>query len=506
MFHLGKKTWIFIICFAVVSIAVTTSAILYSRAKNNTKISNSSNINSSEKTKNVTPDGLEIKSLNDTYDLNDILITNQKYNYGKSIKKENNTTYYVWNGNYIKISGLKNKTIEDSINNKIKETSMNLVVKEATPKDEYGYKIDCICNSNFSNVLSITFYNSYYKYNDKSYITSLNFNLTTGEEIKFSDLFTNTASLKHIIVQSAYTNIAMENAYSENATKSESETKSTSTNQLTYGVDMSGIDYSNIEEKMFEIINDYYSGSEIMFYFTPKSIIFRIDEVTISIKMQDFYQDIAIYNRYASNTSIYDGTYNAEKNVVVFINRTNCYYSKLDISSENVYFDFRLKINDSNDKIMGDTKYLSVIQNYIKKVENKVSKMKQVNDNTATLYSVTSSVSINDSGNLDFYEDTLTMGMDKEYYKNTFKSYAIESAQSDSSEYEYTNSYHSKDDDMLSKLKTVYKTDDMIYNISTNTYDIKTEEYKDGKMYTKIITYNTTTDEKISENETSSKL
>lgn len=502
MFHLGKKIWIFIICFAVIAGAVTTAAILYSNA-NKGNISFLPNNNVEEKNTKISSDGLGIKSLNDTYNLNDILVLKQETYYGEELKKENNTTYHTWNINYLKITGLKNKMIEDSINDKIKDIAINSVVKEAKAKDSYGYAIDCYCNANFSNVISFTFYNSYYNYTDTSYSTSLNFNLITGEEIKFSDLFTNTASLKHIITQSAYTCLAIDRIYSTNAVQNENEVKSASTNEMKYGVDMNGIDYSNIEEKICEMLNDYYSGNKINFNFTPKVINIRYNGATIEIIMKNFYQDIAIYSRYANNNSIYDGTYSNEKNVIVFIDRTNSYYSKLDINGEDTFFDFKIGVENQNsdDNIYDNTKFMSIIKKYISDETEKIAKMKQDKRDNALLYSITVSTTVDSNNNLILYEDILTMEMDKQYFKDTYRNYAIECAQAIDEDFAYTNNYYIKDDEMSSKVKATYSTDEKIYNIDTNTYDIKTTEYKDGKTITKIVTYNRDTGEKISETE-----
>lgn len=483
MYLLDKKTLILLSIFAIIALAITAGAIYYTKSKESNniqfeKINNVFTDNILSNTQTITPDNLGIKSLQDKYDLNDLLIINQNDTYGDKISNQNS---YNWNIEYVKIQGLKNKTIENKINQSIEQQVKNYIVKDA-PKGE-AYFISTYCTANYSNILSMIIHNSYYEQNKNNFQKCINYDLNTGNEINFNELFTNVTSVKNIISKCAYNSIALEIG-----------------SEKDLGADMNNIDYSNVNDRVFNILAEYNSGTPIEFYFTARQIYAFIAGENFNIDMRDYYENIAIYNRYASNKNLYETSYSAEKNVYVFLDRIGCYYSKLENNSDNIYTDFKLGLADTN-KVINNKQYMTIIEDYKNYFNNQLLKYKEYlnqNKDKAILYAVTAELEINDDGKATIIQDIQKFEMDKNYFQ-TYKAKALEYVQgtdSDEAVYEFTNPYYI-DDENASK---EYIQNEIIYNIEEGTYTIKSDKYEDSKQTTTSTTYKIKDDEKISEN------
>ena len=168
-----KKTIIGLIIFTIV--AVSTTAIL---------------IIEKNKPENITPD---IPKENSEKEIG--TKRNQKYNQNDlEIIRKNVDGIVEYNS--IRISGLKNKEIENKINNEIAQTEeefVNLLSNFETDKHRY---INEYVAANFSNILSISMEASSYGSSDsiekKKY---LNYDLTTGNKIELKDLFLPNADI-----------------------------------------------------------------------------------------------------------------------------------------------------------------------------------------------------------------------------------------------------------------------------------------------------------------------
>ena len=111
------------------------------------------------------------------------------------------------------ISGLKNKQIQNKINSEIENVLDELINKnEINDKQIESIFISANVDGNFSDVISVSIYKTIYFSEEKYEFTEngVSFRLDTGEKIKFSDLFTEDASIKNIISQSAYDNFSFE--------------------------------------------------------------------------------------------------------------------------------------------------------------------------------------------------------------------------------------------------------------------------------------------------------
>ena len=127
--------------------------------------------------------------LNDYYDENDLKWT--KLNYQDE---------YI-DVEYYQISGLKNKTIEKQINEKIRKSALEQANAKYDSQTKNKVKIKQYKMSSFANVISISNIESDYNLIDNTYI---NIDLNTGKELKIEDLFTKDADILGIIRGSFY--------------------------------------------------------------------------------------------------------------------------------------------------------------------------------------------------------------------------------------------------------------------------------------------------------------
>lgn len=309
-----KKSILFIlvIIYIILSIIFTTGSIIFHNKtgmsiidylfKKQNNVMPENNVEDNTVTQNIIDNEIEISELTDKYSINNIELQEIE----KEIKKDfvyqdefdreykNKLTYY-------QISGLKNKTIQDNINKDIKQKIEELIIPEEIENDEVDYiNISTNVSANFSNLLSISIYKIvYYKEFSKeissSTFLSLNYRLDNGENLKFEDLFSKTASIKNILSQSLYKDIA-----------------------FTYGIeymnnsedymdpDMDNVDYSKVEMEVFRLIDSYNKGKDFDFYFTPRNIYIVIGERTVNIDCSEYYKSIQFYNLVKPKTSLYE--------------------------------------------------------------------------------------------------------------------------------------------------------------------------------------------------------
>ncbi len=326
---IGKKEWKIIGAFAVVFI-IATIVITIIKLKNikcETDQSGSSIETQENERRKVSPDNLGINSLNDTYDTNDLKITKQTYN----------TTSYEL-ASYPVISGLKDKEFENEINQKIKSVTVDT-----------GKSINCYVEANFSNVLSIYYYTPAWE------MKTINYDLANKKELKFEDLFTNTANIKNIIYKSAY------------YTESKKHVSEESARNKLY----------NSEEEGLKAVYDYESGKEIEFYFSASTINFLFDKEVYEIDIQENYKDIAIFNRFKTKESIFDGSYEGVKKVKIGIN-TNQYTEYLfKQAKENLYICYAMPL---------DSATIQHNQDDAKQLQKSLFKIWENNENNIEIY------------------------------------------------------------------------------------------------------------------------
>lgn len=346
--HPVRNMIVFLVLFTAVCVGITIFLILKSHgAKDITEIKNivEETIKSDEGT--ITPDELGVRSLNETYKENPIKVTyvNVKNTKGAVSQSE---------CHYVQIDGLVNDEVEQKINNRIKEEFMAIYDKHKNEKNLY---LISNCYANFGNVMS--FYMTYQ--NDKNSVTKgFNYNLATGEELEFNDLFTNTASIKNILSNAIY-NSLVENIADGLMTD---ETR-------IYSKDGDGAfddpqekkrreeELAEAEDIAFKMLNYYNNGGKFDYYFSPRQIYILWNNEIISIPMYRYYDQIAIYNRYKDNSNIYDGQFN--NNDVIDNNSIPIFCSANDV---NIPVDFyrseAVSVNYLNLLKVSDNTFVSI--------------------------------------------------------------------------------------------------------------------------------------------------
>lgn len=300
-----RNTVIFLLIFMIICIGITIFFIFNAKKQSN-KNDTTNSVTESIK-ESIIPDNLGITSKYETFTVNPV---NFEKIYLIKGTDENAEVSYV------SIDGLKDKNIQESINNAIKSEVMDLY-----SKNKKGVEITAKCYASFSNVMSVLVQ----AYGNSVHIEKgLNFNLVTGDILKFEDLFTNNANIRTILNQSyvdSYKQFKLDGIIQD---------------ELTTNKDVEYYDkeyeksiqerLSDIESKVFKFVNDYRNGEKFEFYFTNSSInIINKDIYIVKIKMSEYFNDIAIYNRYKNENNIYDGKYDnkdilGNSNRMIFIN------------------------------------------------------------------------------------------------------------------------------------------------------------------------------------------
>ncbi len=316
------------------------------------------------------------------YYLDGVIKTEDEYYHGEYNLKEYNKQY-----RYVQIKGLKNKEIENKINNEIMQKVLSL--------DSNNYKqITAYVYANFANILSV------YVSGTKDETVSqekFNYRLDTGEKIKFEDLFTSKEDAKIVLSQAIYNQLAKDYVIKEE----------------NYG-DISKEDYSIIEMQAFEIMNDYNNNAKIEFCITPERILAEINNRNVEINMIDFYQYIAIYKRYLTKQDLYESN-NQNYEMFVFSEKDfeDCFYSKLEEVEKNLFVEIDLYNYAENEK----EEIEKIMKENMEKVLEKVKQKANISKDEAyyLYYSDTTSYSVDeiDANNPD---DVSLIVMNKNYY------------------------------------------------------------------------------------------
>lgn len=213
---------------------------------------------------------------------------------------------------YFEINGLKNKDIENKINKEIEDRVKEIILdEEIYDKNIKHIRISASLeyhgneNVGFADLLSISlqknieYINSEKEYDfDYKYYGNLNFRLDTGEKLKLEDLFTKDASIKNILAQSIYNQLAFEYGL----------------NPETGDGNFDDVDYGKIENDVFNIINEFNSQKEKIFTFGITYINIIVDDIMYSISTADYKDYINLYNIVNTEESLYENGNNEKVN------------------------------------------------------------------------------------------------------------------------------------------------------------------------------------------------
>ena len=396
-----KPTIIFLVIFIIISIAITSGAIYFKLTDKKSPDTNIAKDSTEEsKIEKIHNTVAGIKNYTDTYNENDLEII--------TIHMESSNPKVDEYSSYIKISGLKNKSIENMINEDIENSAHAL---SNLHPDAKSISIYSTVSANFSDVLSIVIYSTYvysgnnYEYED----IYLNYRLDTGEKFEFTDLFIDSANIKSILSQSIYTNLIWEFAMKNGNFDSLND------------IDLKSKDYGYIEDEVFKYLSIYMREGISSFYFSPKSITFILNDETFYMGMPDFYKDIAIYNRFKSKTSLYEKSNIGNKNLFVFMDNYRGDLSVFTSYSDNMFVDLFYLL-----QTYGDSSQLSEadLNNIILKVEDYLEECKKKadsNPNKAYCYIAMVMTDKDKYGNIDIHMNISEYEMSKDFYDSEFK-------------------------------------------------------------------------------------
>ena len=428
----STKIVIFLVIFAFVCVGITT-ALIINYKKNNVQVEEKTEEEKKKEIYEAADDGFGIKALTERYNGNDLKIETVEDGVGtRTVSSEYDRNTHKININYIKIDGLKNGEIESKINKELKDKAFSMYSSDELNNPNINFvEIDSYETANFGNVLSVQIhkwisYNSNNnQYNNDYSKEYLNFDLTTGNPIKFEEMFTNKTSLKNVLIPAINKSLR-------------TEAMSTYEDPESYNIDFSKIDLSQIEEKSYRILDSIINDIDnTKFGFDFRFIDLKSKDYSIEIDMTTIYRNVAIYKRFLTNDSIFDGSYISEiKNAYVF--------SSFYVEDEKYGKDYRI-LEDIEDNLRVETRvYCSkevydekegkqIYDDFVEIIADQIEKLKieaKNNPNKQILYVAEYWISghenkiLTDHGIKNLITSTSGQAkvyrMDKKYYDDTF--------------------------------------------------------------------------------------
>lgn len=396
MFQLNKKNVFLIIILWLLLIALTAFGVIYLNNKKNNTVS----INNIEKPY------YNKREYYSFYDGNDLKI-NKLY-----IDKDKYEEKY----SYLKISGLKNTKIENNIN----KILYNAVLDEI---DDKVSSINSYVNLNAFNILSASCYIYYTDGNMQVNKKHFNFDLTTGNEIKFNELFTNTANISSIIYDGVYntlsTNISSEILFVDHEIKGAEIFIETGEGTQWYNGNSNIAELKEKRKKLEDKLNNVdddavvvtrriFDSNDISFYLTSYGIKIDDEIGTVLLSSKNNIKYFYYYEKYLTNNSIYKNDNIGIKNMLLTSsNNESLTYNRIQKVDDYALIDYE-KFSDVNDD---EISYLdSVINEYLNKIDkNKFNylNVESFNSKDASIISI--------NGNLNLCT------MTKDYYNNIYE-------------------------------------------------------------------------------------
>lgn len=439
-----KKFRIFVIVISIILIGVTAGLIVLKR--NEVQILPQGPIDLGE-----VPEAGELA----TTDLDPLKLTDKFYYNGIKVKytqfnqnKIPGTQLHKFNASYAQISGLKDKNVQDKINQDLKSSALNFYQKSQMQDETIeSVTIDQSVMGNFADILSISMtYHVLYKDSNDDILEfhTLNYSLKDGEYFEFEDCFLETASIKKILTQAYYKSMV--------AVVAEQ-----TVGEYREFMDLSEIDHSAIERKTLEFMNEYNKNGIKSFSVSTNTIYIYSEDGYININMADFYESIAIYQRFLSK-NLYEQ--NKEEKFFVFnISFEEPYYAYLKQERDNLFVE--LKIDFFEEYIEEGEKKdraLKLINEAKTKMLLKMEEYKQTaKDNPEKGYILQMSYMpyVGEDESEDYiYGDIYEYNMDYEYFKENVPAIIAEGHRRSYGEYIPCVNYAENNKNI--KLKTTY--------------------------------------------------
>ncbi len=208
------------------------------------------------------PDAARGIDLFGTYDQNDLILEQVMLtDYGEDVS-------------VLQIKGLKDTAVEQAINAEILAHAKSLLAQLG----EVNYT-DYYASANFANVLSLT----YYMGGSEKYLNgNLNFDLTTGRQLRLQDLFYEDADLLSLVRHAFYETLAQQNAWGGGEGPASPD-----------------------ENRLYRLVTKFFADPNPQFYFSPTRLYFSQDDVSASVKFIEIAEDVAIYEKFLTEESLF---------------------------------------------------------------------------------------------------------------------------------------------------------------------------------------------------------
>lgn len=479
-----NKIIISLIVFAIISITITAILIIQ---KNNTSAPNHE-ITSGDVNIAVKHDKIIGTKINQKYNQNDLEIIETQM-------QEDGLEYVS-----IRISGLKNKEIENKINEDIAREEASL--KENVLSNEMGeydsrYLSEYV-NANFSNVLSLALYGSKYGSNSRNQLNEsryLNYDLTTGNRLKLEDLFVPGADIDLYAQNSIYKEL-LHDTFSEKGVFF--DPKYWESGECTYVVD-------EIDElKFIKEFNKYKTApKDFCFSYNQISIVYGEDyDNYVYIRFKDCMDDLAIFDKFVTEEGIFERDDIGVKNLYVCSNATTGkgYYTFIDDVTSNFRIDARV-YPVVNERILESQKYIETLEKLKQDIAGRKNDIKEIaKKNKDKYYYLTINVTINDFipkyyctySEQDITYDEFYVYTEEDLYevdKTDFSDW-FENKLISANYYEMGAGYLNMllSDDEKKKCKIERKYDSVAYNInSEKVYRNLEDLFKEDSNYLSVI-------------------
>lgn len=361
--QISKKTVIFLMIFSIILVGITIAAILYTSKNWKSQFStvtienNSKNVENGEGAENINAEPFSgtTTELSNTYKKNALYIKDNVVTEGNPIEGSGYSEKIKIT--YPEISNLADSTIKTNINENIREKVFSYYNSDMLNDANIKHlDIKARVIANFSDVLSIRIdiVKEQVDGNVARDFTGLNYRLENGEQISFKNIFINNASIKNILRHGIYNSIAWDYLNDD----------------IT---DMNNIDYSNIDETVYQILNAYNKNENPDYCFSEKEVIVKLNNRIITLNMEDFIKQVAIYNRYVSQNQLYASTSMAN-DIPILVDRDE--YSEMDVYmkvNENLIIDMSLNIEGVNRNSLAVN---TAIDNYKTALNNSINTLK----------------------------------------------------------------------------------------------------------------------------------
>ncbi|MDO4747441.1 MAG: hypothetical protein Q4A70_03865 [Candidatus Saccharibacteria bacterium] len=333
--------------------------------------------------------------------------------YDKEIDGNSNPDYNVKLQFVPQIKGLKNHEVQEKINNRIISVAQSISV----PNDK-SVRVHIGCN--MFNVLSLLLSGYDEKYTN--YYTGLSFDLTTGDELAFDDIFVKGANVESMVFKRFYnqlsSNYSFEVLYAERGIQ-EWEAGNCSmwcdekVSLEEYRVRKENAENSlaNIEEIAMNETKKYLAG-EKPFYLENAGPVFIFDNTTklTDCFMADDVGFFAYLGKYRTDESIYEDESVGVKHL--FLSAVNAGDEKYGwIEEGDKYFvDYLTEFNDENRQ-----EEERILRDLIEKIIDK-------SDNSKYHYILITDIGLHDRGDYwAVHYNYYVYEMDKEYYDRKFR-------------------------------------------------------------------------------------